>query len=244
MWVLPAIDLKEGRCVRLLHGRADQETVYGTDPAEMARTFAAAGAAMLHVVDLDGAFRGRPANVAALQAIRAAVSLPIELGGGLRTLEDMQHALDLGVDSVIVGTLAVRQPDVLEEALARFTEARVQLGIDARDGKVAVSGWVQDTPLEAVDFGRAWKARGIARAVFTDIGRDGALSGPNLAAIRAFAEGTGLKVTASGGVSGPADLEAIAALEPLGVDRVIVGKALYEGTLPVERVRPFSLGSV
>jgi phosphoribosylformimino-5-aminoimidazole carboxamide ribotide isomerase len=240
MWVLPAIDLKDGRCVRLLHGRADRETVYSTDPAAMARTFEAAGAAMLHVVDLDGAFHGKPENLAAIRAIRAAVKLPIELGGGLRTLEDLQRMLDLGVDSVIVGTLAVRQSKTLEQALARYTGERVQLGIDVRAGKVAVSGWVEDTPLEAVAFGRMWKERGIERAVFTDIARDGALKGPNLAAIRAFAEGTRLRVTASGGVSGPADLEALAALEPLGVDRVIVGKALYEGALPLERVKPFA----
>jgi phosphoribosylformimino-5-aminoimidazole carboxamide ribotide isomerase len=238
MWVLPAIDLKDGRCVRLLQGRADRETVYSTDPAAVARSFEAAGAAMLHVVDLDGAFHGQPANLAALRAIRAAVGLPIELGGGLRTLEDLRRMLDLGVDSVIVGTLAVRQPGIVEEALARFSGARVQLGLDAREGNVAVSGWVEDTALEAVNFARQWKARGIERVIFTDIARDGALSGPNLPAIRAFAERTGLRVTASGGVSGAEDLDRLAELEPLGVDRVIVGKAIYEGALPLERLRP------
>ena len=238
MWVLPAIDLKDGRCVRLLHGRADRETVYSTDPAAVARSFEQAGAAMLHVVDLDGAFHGRPANLTALRAIRAAVRLPIELGGGLRTLADLQGMLDLGIDSVIVGTLAVRQPEVLEQALARFTGARVQLGIDARGGKVAVSGWVEDTALDAADFACQWKGRGIERVIFTDIARDGALSGPNLPAIRAFAQATGLRVTASGGVAGPGDLDLLAELEPLGVDRVIVGKALYEGALPLACVRP------
>ena len=238
MWVLPAIDLRDGRCVRLLQGRADRETVYSTDPAAVARSFAEAGAAMLHVVDLDGAFHGQPANLTALRAIRAAVSLPIEVGGGLRTLEDMQRMLDLGVDSVIVGTLAVRQPGVVEEALSRFSGARLQLGLDAREGKVAVSGWTEDTALDAVDFARQWKARGIQRVIFTDIARDGALKGPNLPAIRAFAERTALRVTASGGVSGPEDLDRLAELEPLGVDRVIVGKAIYEGALPLERLRP------
>lgn len=243
MWVLPAIDLKDGRCVRLLQGRADRETVYSTDAAAVARSFEAAGAAMLHVVDLDGAFHGRPANLAALGAIRAAVRLPIELGGGLRTLEDMQRMLDLGIDSLIVGTLAVREPQVVEQALARFSGERVQLGIDARDGKVAVSGWVEDTALDAVDFGKQWKQRGVQRVIFTDIARDGALSGPNVPAIRAFAERTGLKVTASGGVSGAADLDRLAELEPLGVDRVIVGKAIYEGTLSLEHLRPRPPGS-
>jgi phosphoribosylformimino-5-aminoimidazole carboxamide ribotide isomerase len=240
MWVLPAIDLKDGRCVRLLHGRADQETVYSTDPAAMARSFAGAGAAMLHVVDLDGAFQGQPANLVAIRAIRAAVRLPIELGGGLRTLDNIQRALDSGVDSVILGTLAVRQPKLMEQALARFGGERIQLGIDARDGKVAVSGWVEDTALDAVEFAVRWRECGVQRAVFTDIARDGALTGPNLPAIRAFAKGSGLRVTASGGVSGPEDLERLAELEPLGVDRAIVGKALYEGAVTLDRVRPFS----
>jgi len=244
MWVLPAIDLKDGRCVRLLHGRADRETVYSTDPAAMARAFEDAGAVMLHVVDLDGAFHGKPANLDAIRAIRAVVRVPIELGGGLRTLDDMARMLDLGVNSIVVGTLAVRQPEILDQALAKFTGARVQLGIDARDGKVSVSGWVEDTLLDAVEFGRIWKARGIARVIFTDIARDGAMTGPNLPAIRAFAQGTGLQVTASGGVSGPADIDQLAALEPIGVDRVIVGKAIYEGTLPLERVRPVAAPGV
>ena len=238
MWVLPAIDLKDGRCVRLLHGRADRETVYSTDPASMARTFEEAGAAMLHVVDLDGAFHGKPANLEAIRTIRAAVKMPIELGGGLRTLDDMSRMLDLGLDSVIVGTLAVRQPELLDQALAKFGGARVQLGIDAREGKVSVSGWVENTALDAIEFGRTWKARGIERVIFTDIARDGALTGPNLPAIRAFAQGTELRVTASGGVSGPADIDSLAGLESLGVDRVIVGKAIYEGTLTMDRVRP------
>jgi phosphoribosylformimino-5-aminoimidazole carboxamide ribotide isomerase len=134
--------------------------------------------------------------------------------------------------------LAVREPQVLEQAVARFSGSRVQLGIDARDGKVAVSGWVEDTALDAVAFGKTWGGRGIERVIFTDISRDGALTGPNLAAIRNFAEGTGLKVTASGGVSGAEDIDRLADLETLGVDRVIVGKALYEGALPMERVRP------
>jgi phosphoribosylformimino-5-aminoimidazole carboxamide ribotide isomerase len=237
MLVLPAIDLKDGRCVRLLHGRADRETVYSTDPAAMARSFEEAGAGMLHVVDLDGAFHGKPANLAALRAIRSAVRMPIELGGGLRTLEDMTRMLDLGMDSVIVGTLAVREPVLVEQALARFSGERVQLGIDARNGKVAVSGWVEDTALDAIAFGKQWRERGIERVIFTDIARDGALTGPNLPAIQAFAEGTGLRVTASGGVSSAADLDALTALESLGVDRVIVGKAIYEGTLPLERIR-------
>ena len=234
MLVLPAIDLKDGQCVRLAQGQADRVTVYSTDPVAVARRFQQAGARMLHLVDLDGAFLGHSANGAVIQAVRAAVHLPLELGGGMRSLASIQAALELGVDSVIVGTLAVREPALVQQALQRFSGERVQLGIDARGGKVAVQGWVEDTALDAVEFGRAWRARGVTRAVFTDIARDGMLQGPNLAAIRAFAQGTGLKVTASGGVSSLADVERLRELEPLGVDRAIVGKALYEGTLKLE----------
>jgi phosphoribosylformimino-5-aminoimidazole carboxamide ribotide isomerase len=240
MLILPAIDLKEGRCVRLVQGRPEQETVYGFDPAAMAQRFVEAGARMLHLVDLDGAFRGHSANLDAVRAIRAAVNVPLELGGGLRTLEDIAGVLELGVDSAIVGTLAVRAPDVLREALARFGGERVQLGIDAREGRVAVQGWAEDTSLDAVAFAQRWGAQGVARVIFTDIARDGMLGGPNTAAIAAFARATGLRVTASGGVSRPADLVALAALEPDGVDRVIVGKALYEGTLPLETLATFA----
>jgi len=234
MLVLPAIDLKDGQCVRLAQGQADRVTVYSTDPVAVARRFQQAGARMLHLVDLDGAFLGHSANGAVIQAVRAAVHLPLELGGGMRSLASIQAALELGVDSVIVGTLAVREPALVQQALQRFSGEQVQLGIDARGGKVAVQGWVEDTALDAVEFGRAWRARGVTRAVFTDIARDGMLQGPNLAAIRAFAQGTGLKVTASGGVSSLADVERLRELEPLGVDRAIVGKALYEGTLKLE----------
>lgn len=233
MLILPAIDLKDGQCVRLTQGRMDEATVYSADPAAMARQFVAAGARMLHLVDLDGAFRGASANLEAVKAIRAAVDVPLELGGGLRSEEDIAAVMALGIDSAIVGTLAVRDPDSVARALARFGGARVQIGIDARDGKVSVQGWSEDTALDALDFARTWRARGLARVIFTDIARDGMLGGPNTAAIRDFARGSGLRVTASGGVAGAEDLRALAALAPDGVDRVIVGKALYEGTLPL-----------
>lgn len=236
MIVLPAIDLKDGNCVRLVQGRADRETVYERDPAAVARRFQADGARMLHLVDLDGAFSGQTANLEAIQAVRAAVTIPIELGGGMRTLEDVERMLGLGIDSVIVGTMAVRHPEVLQAALARFGGACVQLGVDAREGKVAVHGWEEGTALDAVAFARDWREKGVERVIFTDIARDGMMGGPNLEATRAFAEGAGVKVTASGGVSTPADLAALAALEPFGVDRAIVGKALYEGTVTLSEV--------
>ena len=236
MLVLPAIDLRGGKCVRLSQGRADRETVYGEDPAGVARAFQQQGARMLHLVDLDGAFRGAGGNRAAIEAIRAAVSIPLEVGGGMRAFADISDMLAMGVDSVIIGTMAVENPHDLERALGEFGPESIQLGIDARKGRVAVKGWREDTSLEAVSFALAWKAKSVQRAIFTDIARDGMLQGPNLAAIREFAEGSGLKVTASGGVTSAEDVAELAGLEPLGVDRVIIGKALYEGTIRLSEV--------
>jgi phosphoribosylformimino-5-aminoimidazole carboxamide ribotide isomerase len=236
MLILPAIDLKAGRAVRLLQGRTDQETRYSDDPVAVARDFATGGAKMLHVVDLDGAFQGRSANREVIRAIREAVPIPIEAGGGMRSLADIKAMLDLGIDSVVVGTLAVRDPVATQTALERFGADRIQLGIDARNGKVAVRGWEENTAHDAVEFALAWKARGVRRVIFTDIARDGMLQGPNLPSIRRLAEATGLQVTASGGVSSKADIDALRILEPLGVDRVIVGKALYEGKVALAEV--------
>ncbi len=234
MLILPAIDLQAGRCVRLQQGRLEDETVYSADPAAVARDFVAAGARMLHLVDLDGAFRGASANLAAVQAIRAAVDVPLELGGGLRSEADVAGVLALGVDSAIIGTLAVRDPDGVARILQRFGGERVQIGIDARDGRVAVQGWAEETALDAGAFASQWRERGLQRAIFTDIARDGMLRGPNTAAIGQFARASGLRVTASGGVTSRADVQALCALEPAGVDRIIIGKALYEGTLTLD----------
>ena len=210
---------------------ADATVPDGEDPAGVARAFQQQGARMLHLVDLDGAFRGASGNRAAIEAIRAAVSIPLEVGGGMRAFADISDMLAMGVDSVIIGTMAVENPHDLERALGKFGPESIQLGIDARKGRVAVKGWREDTSLEAVSFALAWKAKNIQRAIFTDIARDGMLQGPNPEAIRDFAEGSGLKVTASGGVSSAEDVAQLAGLEPVGVDRVIIGKALYEGTI-------------
>jgi phosphoribosylformimino-5-aminoimidazole carboxamide ribotide isomerase len=191
---------------------------------------------MLHLVDLDGAFEGHSANLDVIAAIRQAIALPIELGGGIRTLADIDHRLKLGIDSVIVGTMAVRDAEALRQALARHGAARIQLGIDARDGKVAVHGWTEETPLDAAAFARHWRMLGIQRVIFTDIARDGMLMGPNIDAVRAFAKESGVRVTASGGVASAADIARLAELEPLGVDRAIVGKALYEGRIRLEEI--------
>ncbi len=236
MIVVPAIDLKDGKCVRLLQGKADQETVYSDDPVAMAQSFENAGAQRLHLVDLDGAFQGETANFKSIQAVIQSIQIPVELGGGIRSLDDIHRMLDLGVHAVIVGTMAVKRPQVLEDALQAYPGEQIILGIDSRRGKVAVEGWEEQTEINDIEFGKRWKTHGVQRIIFTDIARDGMLTGPNIEALRRFAEGTQLKITASGGVSSPEDLENLKNLEPIGVDQVIVGKAIYEGKIKLNEV--------
>ena len=230
MKIIPAIDLKNGRCVRLLQGKEDQETVYGEDPVETALSFEEQGAEQIHLVDLDGAFRGESKNLEQVERIAQAVKVPIELGGGIRSLDDISRVFDLGVNFVIIGTIAVKNPKVLEEALQKF-ENQLILGLDAKDGKVAVSGWVEVTEFSDEEFANQWKQHGINRVIYTDISRDGMLTGPNLSSLRRMAIATGLKITASGGVSSLDDLKQLVELERDGVDEVIVGKAIYERQL-------------
>tara|TARA_B100001964_G_scaffold62918_1_gene71515 strand:+ start:294 stop:1013 length:720 start_codon:yes stop_codon:yes gene_type:complete len=236
MLLIPAIDLKNGRCVRLLQGEAAAETVYSDDPASMARSFEDAGAKRLHLVDLDGAFKGKGANLVSIRSILKNISIPVQLGGGLRNAENIEQMFELGVSSVIVGTMAVKNPDVLEEVIQRFTGEKVILGIDARDRKVSIEGWQEGTEIDDVEFALSWKKFGIQRIVFTDIARDGMLSGPNLEALGDFARRTGLKIVASGGVSSMGDLELLKTLEVDGVDQVISGKAIYEGKLDLKEI--------
>jgi len=227
MIVVPAIDLRGGRVVRLHQGRAEQETVYGDDPAGVARRFESEGARRIHLVDLDAAMNG-PRQDAAIAEVVRAVRIPVEVGGGVRTLEDALRLRGQGVERVIFGTAAVARPDVVQAALARFPEA-VAIAIDARDGKVSVSGWTEATELDALELAATVEGWGARRVQFTDVRRDGTLAGPNLEAIEALGRRTRLRITAAGGVSEAADLARLAALEPLGVDEAIVGKALYEG---------------
>ncbi|MSS70386.1 MAG: 1-(5-phosphoribosyl)-5-[(5-phosphoribosylamino)methylideneamino]imidazole-4-carboxamide isomerase [Candidatus Latescibacteria bacterium] len=229
MTLLPAIDLKAGRCVRLLQGRKEDETVYSDDPAAVARRWQEEGATYLHLVDLDGAFEGASGNLAAITRILEAVDIPIELGGGIRSMGDVSRLLSLGLDRVILGTVAIREPDVVRSAVERFGPDRVVVGIDAREGRVAVKGWVETTEVQAVDLALQMKALGIRRVVYTDISTDGMLVGPNIEATQVLAVETGLRVIASGGISSLDDLRRVAALAPFGVEGVIVGKALYEG---------------
>jgi len=235
MIVIPAIDLAAGKCVRLRQGDMNQQTIYSDTPAEMARHWAEQGAEILHVVDLDGAMGGQSANLPSIEAIVRAIDIPVELGGGLRTVEDVRQVLDLGVQWAIMGTSALRQPEQLKAALAEFGrdsgESPIIVGIDARDGKVAVSGWTETSDISAVDLARKMQALGVQRLICTDIATDGMMVGPNLDSLRAMAEAVDIAIIASGGVSKLADIVALKALEPLGVIGAITGKALYEGTL-------------
>lgn len=226
--IIPAIDLKDGRCVRLFQGRMDQATVYSDDPPAMARRWAELGARRLHVVDLDGAIAGRPANLEVIEGIVREVSIPVQVGGGIRSLETIQLLLERGVSRVILGTVAVEEPQLVAQACARWP-GRVMVGIDVRDGRVAVRGWVAQTDRSAGQLAREMADLGVEELIVTDISRDGTLTGPNLAMLEEVARAGGVKVIASGGVSSIDDILAVARLEDRGVSGVIVGKALYTG---------------
>lgn len=225
MILLPAIDIKDGLCVRLYQGDYDKVTTYSPDPVQVALRWQAAGATWLHVVDLDGAAQGFPVNTALIERIRAATALKLEVGGGMRSLTHIQQVLDRGVERIVLGTVALRQRELLQEALARWGE-RVVVGLDARDGRVATAGWRDTSAVKATDLARELSALGVARFIYTDIARDGALTGPNLHALAALQQATRSPLIASGGVSSLADLRA---LNALGVEGTIVGKALYTG---------------
>jgi len=228
--VIPAIDLKQGQCVRLRQGRMEDDTVYGDDPAAVARRWVELGAERVHLVDLDGAFAGRPENLEAVRAIRRAVDVELELGGGIRDQATAERLLGEGLDYVILGTAALEEP-ALVGRLAAAHPGKVLVGIDARDGWVAVRGWAEVSRTRAVDLGRVLAEQGAAGFVFTDIERDGMQTGVNREATAAFARHTGAPVIASGGVSDLADIERLLPLEADGVAGVITGRAIYEGTL-------------
>ncbi|WP_042339281.1 1-(5-phosphoribosyl)-5-[(5-phosphoribosylamino)methylideneamino]imidazole-4-carboxamide isomerase [Desulfosporosinus youngiae] len=230
MLLFPAIDLKEGKAVRLLQGRMEDSTVYADNPVEVAQDFEKQGAEYLHMVDLNGAFSGKPMNDEAIRRIVGSVSLKIQVGGGIRTMEQITELLELGVERVILGTIAVKNPELVAEAARRYGK-RVIVGIDAKDGLVAVQGWAETTEMRAVDLGKAMKAVGIQSVVFTDISRDGMLQGPNLESTVQMAQETGLSVIASGGISTLADLRNLQAevLKGVAIEGAITGKALYSG---------------
>lgn len=231
MIIFPAIDLRNGRCVRLVEGKLENETVFSDDPASMARKWAGQGAEYLHVVDLDGAFAGAPQNLPVVKTIVDAVNIPVQLGGGIRSLETIAAVLASGVHRVILGTSSVSQPEMVAEAVRRFGAERIVVGIDARDGKVALQGWVEKTEIGAIELAGQMAALGIKHIIFTDIARDGKLQGPNLASIEEMAKALDIGVIASGGVSRIEDIKALKKLAPAGVEGVIVGKAIYTGSV-------------
>lgn len=233
MLIIPAIDLRNGNCVRLVEGKLSNETIYSDDPAEMGRKWEAKGAQFIHLVDLDGAFAGEPKNTEAIKKILSAITIPAELGGGIRDMATIEMYLEMGINRVILGSIAVANPKLVEEACAKYGD-RIVVGIDAKDGYVAVEGWDQTATRKALDLALEMKKLGVQRIIFTDIKRDGTLKGPNLESTRDMAEATGLKVTASGGVASLEDIAAVAKLEPYGVDSVITGKALYDGRIKLE----------
>jgi len=222
----PAIDLKDGQCVRLVQGDMAQATVFNESPADQAKRFAKAGASWLHVVDLNGAFEGKPVNAGAVEGILGAFANPVQLGGGIRSMQTIEDWLTAGVSRVVLGTVAVKDPDLVLAA-CREWPGRVALGIDARGGRVAVEGWAEVSDLEACDLALRFEDAGAAAIVYTDIDRDGVLQGPNVAATAALADAVSTPVIASGGVSSLADLEALAAAP--GISGAIVGRALYDG---------------
>ncbi len=230
MLIIPAIDLLQGRCVRLFQGDFAQETIYDDDPVRVAQRWARLGARWLHIVDLDGARLGQPAQLALVAGI-AAAGVPVELGGGLRTLDDMEAAFEAGVARVVLGTVAIEDPALLDVAVRRFGSERVVLGVDARNGMVAVRGWEQTSTVAATDVITRAREGGVQRVIYTDIERDGTLSSPNYDATAEIAA-TGIRVIASGGVATRANLERLA--EIAGVEAAIVGRALYAGTLRID----------
>ena len=243
MILFPAIDIKDGVCVRLVRGDMASATIFNRDPASQARHFADAGFSWLHIVDLDGAVAGRSVNGAAVAAIRDAVDLPIQLGGGVRDRAAIEHWLALGIDRVVLGTTALRDPHLVRDAAADHP-GRIVVGIDARDGHVAVEGWTETTDLGVVDLARHYEECGVAAIVYTDIARDGALVGVDVNAVAAVARQIRIPLIASGGVSSLDDIAALKAREADGIAGIVCGRALYDGRInPAAALRLLSESS-
>jgi phosphoribosylformimino-5-aminoimidazole carboxamide ribotide isomerase len=232
MLCIPAIDLKDGHCVRLVQGDMDQATTFGEDPAAMARRWLDAGARRLHLVDLNGAFAGKPQNLAAIRAILQTVGeeIPVQLGGGIRDLDTIEKYLDAGLRYVIIGTAAVKNPGFLKDACIAFG-GHIIVGLDAKDGKVATDGWSKLTGHEVVDLARKFQDWGVESIIYTDIGRDGMLAGINIEATVTLARALTIPVIASGGLAGMGDIEALCAVASEGIEGVICGRAIYAGAL-------------
>ena len=233
MMIIPAVDIKDGRCVRLLQGMMDRETVFSDDPAAMAQRWETLGAELIHLVDLNGAVDKKPRNLPVVESILAGVKTPVQLGGGIRDMATIENYLRLGVARIVLGTEAIRNPDLVILAARSFPE-RIVVGIDARNGYVAIEGWTETTGTTAIDLARRFEDIGIAAINFTDIHRDGMQSGQNLEATRQLAEAVAIPVVASGGVSTLDDIRNLLPLETVGVQGVITGKALYSGSLDLK----------
>jgi phosphoribosylformimino-5-aminoimidazole carboxamide ribotide isomerase len=233
MIIIPAVDIKNGKCVRLLQGRMDDETVYSDDPQAMASKWTRLGAQRIHVIDLDGAFAKIPQNTGSIRKILQTVKVPIQLGGGIRTEETVRMYLEMGVKRVIIGTGAIKKPDFVKKVCKSYP-GQIIVGIDARNGKVAIDGWTQTTRIEAMELAKEFEDCGVAAINFTDIHRDGMQTGPNLDATLRLAEAVSIPVVASGGVSSIEDIKNLLPLETAGVAGVIVGKALYSGKLDLK----------
>jgi phosphoribosylformimino-5-aminoimidazole carboxamide ribotide isomerase len=234
MLIIPAVDIKGGRCVRLLQGREGSETIFSDDPSAMAARWEAEGAEFLHVIDLDGAFRKSPQNVEAIKRILHRVHTPIQLGGGIRDMDTISMFLELGVTRVILGTEAIRNPTMVEQACETFP-GKIVVGIDARSGMVAVEGWTQTTEQRSVEVATRFDRHGLAAIIFTDIHKDGMQTGPNIEETKRIAKAVSTPIIASGGVADINHIKAVAELEPLGVVGVITGRALYAGTLDLRQ---------
>ena len=233
MIIIPAVDIKNGKCVRLLQGRMDDETIYSDDPEAMALKWAQIGAQLVHVIDLDGAFAKSPQNPEAIRKILQSVTVPIQLGGGIRNEETVHMYLDMGVKRVIIGTEAIKKPEFVKNICEKHPE-QIVVGIDARNGMVAIDGWTHTTGIEAVELAKEFEGCGVAAINFTDIQRDGIQTGPNIEATLRLAEAVTIPVVASGGVSSIQDIKNLLPLEKAGVAGVIVGRALYSGQLDLK----------
>lgn len=232
MLLIPAIDLKDGHCVRLIQGDMDQSTTFGEDPAAMATKWLEAGARRLHLVDLNGAFAGQPKNLGAIKSILKAVDgqIPVQLGGGIRDLDTIERYIDLGIEYLIIGTAAVKDPGFLQDACSAFP-GHIIVGLDAKDGKVAIDGWSKLTGQDVIETAKRFEGWGVESIIYTDIGRDGMLTGINVDATVKLAQSLKIPVIASGGLAGMADIEALCAVESEGVEGVICGRAIYTGDL-------------
>ncbi len=238
MLIIPAIDLKEGKCVRLEQGLMDKATVYSENPATTAKHWEEQGAELLHVVDLDGAFAGVPKNLDAIKSIRSAIKIPIEVGGGIRDVATIESLVSIGIDRIILGTAAIENPSFVLEACEMFP-GRIIVGIDAKEGLVAIKGWAEVTKVKAIDLAIQMQDYGVIAIIYTDIKRDGMLSGPNIEATQALAKALHIPVIASGGVHTMKDIENLLTVRYSGVSGVITGKAIYSGSLDLKEAIQF-----